>query len=286
MSEFQAARDALARSIRRVFPSAKRVPGWPGIEAWGAPRPQGALVDAAARTFDPARIVIGIADRRTGPVVYLLDPGDFFALETHRALLEGAGLKLGRSCIMHTRKGPLPTDALETLFRRVKARDAAAKAPARGRPEKGAAPASVDAYLAALPPPQRAALERLRRLVRAAAPRATEKMTYGMPTWVHEGNLAHMAAFKEHCSFFPGRAGVALRFADELEGYATTKASIHFAPDKPLPAALVKRIVKMRVAENEARAAERKEGKARKAGIKRSGTKGARRSGTRATRSP
>ena len=134
MSSFQEARDALVRTIHAVFPDARPAPRWAGVEAWAAPRPEGAPQHASTGTYDPKVTVIGIADRKSGPVVYFLDPGDYFALETHKALLEGAGLKLGRGCIMHTRKGPLPTAALEELFRRVKARDAAA---AQG---KGSAP--------------------------------------------------------------------------------------------------------------------------------------------------
>lgn len=124
---------------------------------------------------------------------------------------------------------------------------------------------TVDDYLAALPEDQRAALERLRTQIRKAAPKAIEKMSYGMPTFAHEGNLVHMAAFRDHCSFFPGRSGVAEEFRAKLEGFVTAKGTIRFTPDKPLPAALVKSIVKLRVAENEARAAERRANKAARA---------------------
>ncbi|HLE97890.1 MAG TPA: DUF1801 domain-containing protein [Candidatus Thermoplasmatota archaeon] len=112
---------------------------------------------------------------------------------------------------------------------------------------------SVEEYIAAVPAPQRAALERLRAQIRRAAPRATEKIAYGIPTFVHHGNLVHFAAFQEHCSFFPGRAGVALLLRSKLHGYETNKGTIRFTPDRPLPASLVREIVKMRVAENEAR---------------------------------
>lgn len=266
MARFPEAREALVQAIHRVFPDAEPVRAWAGVEAWGAPRPEGAILHGSSGTYDPKRLVIGIADRKSGPTVYFLDPGDYFVLDTHRALLEDAGLKLGRGCIMHTRKAPLPVDALETLFRLVKARDAkAAKGVGRKRaaPERAANPATtVDAYLAALPAPQRMALERLRRLVLAAAPEATQKMAYGMPTFVHHGNLVHIAAFKDHCSFFPGSGAVTAMLEGELARFETAKGTIRFAPNKPLPAPLVKRIVKMRVEENEARA------KARKAGPK------------------
>lgn len=262
VSSFQEAREALVRTLRAVFPDAKPAPRWAGVEAWAAPRPEGAVRDASTGTYDAKVTVVGIADRKSGPTIYFLDPGDYDALDTHRDLLEGAGFKLGRGCIMHTRKGPLPTGALEELFRRVKARDAKA---ARAGGPKAKAPARmaggaglVDAYLAALPAVPRAALEKLRKQVRAAAPKATEKMAYGMPTFVHEGNLVHMAAFKDHCSFFPGRSGVTEALKEELQGFEVAKGTIRFTPGKPIPAALVKRIVRMRVAENEARAAARK----------------------------
>lgn len=114
---------------------------------------------------------------------------------------------------------------------------------------------SVDAYLARLPDEKRAALERLRKQILAAAPKATQTISYGIPTFVHAGNLVHMAAFKAHCSFFPGSGGVTMALASDLEGYKMAKGTIQFTPGKPIPAALVKRIVRMRVAENEARAA-------------------------------
>jgi uncharacterized protein YdhG (YjbR/CyaY superfamily) len=277
MSEFQAARDALLRAVRKVFPDAKPAPRWAGVEAWAAPRPEAVVDHDAPGTYDPKVTVVGIAERKSGPVVYFLDPGDYFVLETEKALLESARLKVGRGCIYHTRKAPLPTDALEELFRRVKARDArnaaarksagkrvapTKEAPSKRAPGKPAAaepPAAVEAYLAALPATQRDALERLRAQVLAAAPGATEKMSYGMPTFTHAGtNLVHMAAFRDHCSFFVGRAGVDELLGRERERYETTKSAIHFTPERPLPATLVKRIVKRRVAENVARAATRK----------------------------
>lgn len=112
----------------------------------------------------------------------------------------------------------------------------------------------VDAYLAALPAPHRAALEKLRAQIRAAAPDVVEVISYGIPTFRRKGkNLVHMAAFKAHLSFFPGRAAMADELRDALEGYRTSKGTIQFTVEKPLPAALVKRIVKLRVAEQDRR---------------------------------
>lgn len=109
---------------------------------------------------------------------------------------------------------------------------------------------TVGDYLKALPAEQRAGLERLRKQILAAAPQATEKIAYGIPTFVHEGrNLVHMAAFRDHLSFYPGSAGVTLALKEKLKGFETAKGTIRFLPEKPIPAALVKRIVRMRVAE-------------------------------------
>ena len=112
----------------------------------------------------------------------------------------------------------------------------------------------VDEYLAAVPPDQRAALEKLRKIVRAAAPKATEGISYGMPGFKYLGALVYFAAFKNHCSFFPASGKLIRAHQRELAGYETAKGTIRFTVDKPLPAALVKKLVKARVAENEARA--------------------------------
>ena len=120
----------------------------------------------------------------------------------------------------------------------------------------GATPQTVDDYLAALPEEARATLEKIRKTIKAAAPKATEVISYQMPMYKHHGMLVGFAAFKDHCSFFPGAKPVAT-FKDELKAYETSKGTIRFPIGKPLPAALVKRLVKARVAENEKRASEK-----------------------------
>lgn len=108
---------------------------------------------------------------------------------------------------------------------------------------------SVEAYLDSLNDVQRAALERLRSQILAVAPDAVECISYGIPTFkLHGKNLVHMGAAAKHCSFYPG-AGPIEAFADILSGYSTSKGTIRFDPTKPLPAALVKRIVQWRVAQ-------------------------------------
>jgi uncharacterized protein YdhG (YjbR/CyaY superfamily) len=113
---------------------------------------------------------------------------------------------------------------------------------------------SVDAYLADLPGNARETLEKIRAAIAAAAPEATETMAYGMPGFYLAGHpLVYFAAFKEHCSFFPASYEVMERFADELRRFDLQKGTIRFPIGKPPPATLVKRIVKARIKENEAR---------------------------------
>jgi uncharacterized protein YdhG (YjbR/CyaY superfamily) len=111
--------------------------------------------------------------------------------------------------------------------------------------------ADVEAYLAACPEPHRSTLEKMRAMIRAAAPKdATEGISYGMPTFRYQGGLVGYAAFKEHCSFFPMSATLLDDFADEVKGYRTSKGTLQFPADKPLSAALVKKMVKARAVQN------------------------------------
>ena len=115
------------------------------------------------------------------------------------------------------------------------------------------APASgVDDYLAALPEDARAALARLRKTIKAAAPKATEVISYQIPAYKHHGLLVGFAALKNHCTFHIMSVEVTSAHAAELKDYKLGKASIRFEADKPLPAALVTKLVKARIAENEA----------------------------------
>jgi uncharacterized protein YdhG (YjbR/CyaY superfamily) len=126
---------------------------------------------------------------------------------------------------------------------------------ARGKPTNRPPPAkTVDAYLAALPEEARATLEAVRKTIKATVPDATEGISYQMPAFRYRGRvLVWFAAFKDHCSFFPGGAAIET-FKDDLKGYATSKGTIRFPIGVPLPEALVTKIVKARMAENEARA--------------------------------
>jgi len=112
--------------------------------------------------------------------------------------------------------------------------------------------ASVAAYLRAVPPAPRAALQKLRKTIKAAAPKATEVISYGIPMFKHHGMLVGYAAFQEHCSLFMSTA-LAKAFKKALAPYQISKGTIRFTVDKPLPAALVRKLVKARVAQNEAK---------------------------------
>lgn len=125
-------------------------------------------------------------------------------------------------------------------------------------PDGSSRPRTIDEYLANLQADQRAALEDLREVIRAAAPEATEAITYQIPTFRHEGNLVAFSAARSHCTF-PVMSGSLLgRHADELKGYTMGKGSIQFTPGEPLPSSLVTMLVKGRIAENEAAAAKKR----------------------------
>ncbi len=115
------------------------------------------------------------------------------------------------------------------------------------------AAATIDEYLAGVPDDKRAALERLREQIHAAAPDAIEAISYDMPAFKLDGRwFVGFAATKEHCSFYAGRAPIEAH-ADELTGYRLRKGTINFQPDRPLPAELVTKLVQARVAEHRAR---------------------------------
>ena len=115
-------------------------------------------------------------------------------------------------------------------------------------------PKDIDEYLAKVPEPGRSTLEKVRAAIRAAAPKeATEAISYGIPTFRYGGGLVAFAAFTKHCSFFPMSYAVMGEFEGELtaKGFHLSKGTIHFPLDQPLPATLVKKMVKARVAEKQ-----------------------------------
>ena len=115
----------------------------------------------------------------------------------------------------------------------------------KGKPAK-----TVDEYLAAVPEPAHSTLKHIRAVIRSVVPKeATEVISYGIPTFRYKRGLVAFAAFTNHCSFFPLGASVLDSFKEELKEFRVSKGTLHFPLDKPLPAALVKKMVKMRLAE-------------------------------------
>ena len=108
-------------------------------------------------------------------------------------------------------------------------------------------PKTIDEYLAGVPEEKRNALEKLRRTIHAGFPRAGEVISYGVPAFRLDGTvIAWFAAASNHCSFFPG--GAVEEFQDELADFETSKGTVRFQPGKPIPAGLVRRMVKARIA--------------------------------------
>ncbi|MCX6677015.1 MAG: DUF1801 domain-containing protein [Methanothrix sp.] len=120
--------------------------------------------------------------------------------------------------------------------------------------KKSASAKDVDDYLSTLPEDARDALEKLRKTIKAAAPKAEEVISYQIPTYKYHGPLVHFVARKNYCSFIVASKSILEMFKSELEDYDISGTTIHFSVENPLPAALVKRIVEARITENEARA--------------------------------
>jgi uncharacterized protein YdhG (YjbR/CyaY superfamily) len=125
-----------------------------------------------------------------------------------------------------------------------------------------AAAVNIDAYIAEFPESTQALLQQMRETIQKAAPEATEAISYAMPTFKLHGNLVHFAGYKNHIGFYPG--GIVAEFAKDLTKYNTSKGTIQFPLDKPLPLQLVTKITKYRVKQNLEKAAVKKMGKAKK----------------------
>lgn len=120
-----------------------------------------------------------------------------------------------------------------------------------------ASPNTIDEYIAGFPPDIQAILQQIRAIIRQAAPGATEKISYQMPTFYLNGNLVHFAAFKKHIGLYPAPSGVEA-FQDALAPYVKAKGSIQFPLDKPIPYDLIARITAFRVQENLGKAGKEK----------------------------
>jgi uncharacterized protein YdhG (YjbR/CyaY superfamily) len=112
----------------------------------------------------------------------------------------------------------------------------------------------VDAYIAASAPKARPMLRALRRVIRSCAPKATERLSYGMPYYAHFGRLVYFAAFKNHISLFVWGRPMRV-YAKRVEKYKAGKATLQFPIGTKVPVALVKQLISMRVRDNEAAAA-------------------------------
>ena len=112
-------------------------------------------------------------------------------------------------------------------------------------------PRTIDDYLAGVSADQRIALEKLRKTIRAVAPKIEECISYGIPGFRLNGrSLVFFGAWANHCSFYPGNSTTLKKFRGDPKGFQITKGTIRFSSDNPLPLALVKKLVKARIAEN------------------------------------
>lgn len=111
---------------------------------------------------------------------------------------------------------------------------------------------SVDQYIGSFPAPTRRILKELRAVMRKAAPNASEKISYGIPTLFQDGNLVHYAAYESHIGLY-GAPYAPKAFASRLQKYRTGKGTLRFPIDRPIPMELVRRIVELRVKENSAK---------------------------------
>jgi uncharacterized protein YdhG (YjbR/CyaY superfamily) len=114
-------------------------------------------------------------------------------------------------------------------------------------------PGTIDEYLAGVNPNQRATLEVIRKAIHAVAPGGEECISYGIPAFRLNGHsLIFFGAWTNHCAFYPGSSTLLKKFRDDLKGFQVSKGTIRFSPDSPLPIALVKKLLKARIAEKRA----------------------------------
>ena len=137
-------------------------------------------------------------------------------------------------------------------MKKVKSTKARAKSQGKSAQDGQSGKKDVEKYLAKVAEPARSTLQKVRAMIRAAAPKeATEALGYGIPMFRYKGGLVAYAAFSKHCSFFPMSLAVIAAHKSELKKFLTSKGTLQFPPDSPLPAALVKKIVKERVGEKD-----------------------------------
>jgi uncharacterized protein YdhG (YjbR/CyaY superfamily) len=116
-------------------------------------------------------------------------------------------------------------------------------------------PKTIDEYLAGVDADHRGSLQKLRETIHSVAPKAEECISYGIPAFRLNGrSLVFFGAWANHCAFYPGSSATLKKFRNELSDFQTSKGTLRFSPDKPMPVALVKKLLKARIAENNARA--------------------------------
>lgn len=127
------------------------------------------------------------------------------------------------------------------------------------KPEKSQ---TVDAYISSFPKPTRDLLQQVRAMIRKAAPKAEEVISYGMPAYKQDGMLVYFAGYARHIGFYPTSTGIKA-FEKEIAAYKHSKGAVQFPLDKPLPAVLIARIVKFKLKENKEKAAAKKQAQKR-----------------------
>jgi len=152
------------------------------------------------------------------------------------------------------RKRPAGSTRRKGLNKKTASKKAAPKRRAikpKASPKNKSGPKTVGEYLAGVPEPARSAMDKIREAIRSVVPsESTEIISYKIPAFRHKKVLVWYAAFANHCSLFP-TAAVIDAFKDELKGLSTSKGTIHFSLDKPMPVALIKKLVQARVEQNE-----------------------------------
>ncbi len=108
----------------------------------------------------------------------------------------------------------------------------------------------VDSYIATFPKDVQATLEQVRNVIKSSVPKAEEVISYNMPAYKYLGLLVYFAGYKQHIGFYPTASGITV-FKNELSNYKNAKGSVQFPLDKPMPLALIKKMVKHRVKENQ-----------------------------------
>jgi uncharacterized protein YdhG (YjbR/CyaY superfamily) len=108
---------------------------------------------------------------------------------------------------------------------------------------------SIDEYIASFPEDMQELLQQVRTTIRNAAPNATERISYGIPTFFLNGNLVHFGGYKSHVGFYPGAEGIEV-FKDRLSSYPLSRGTVRFPSDKPIPFDLIKEITEFRVNQN------------------------------------